>query len=289
MFLFFAEIIDLSILIADSGSTKADWIFTGSESEIRFRTTGFNPYFYTATRFAKALSREVIPQLAGNSPGKIFFYGAGCAADDRKAMVHDAMSSVFEGAVLEVHDDLLGAARGLLKQQTGFIAILGTGMNNGWFNGDRMLKQVDSLGFILGDEGSGTAIGRQIIRAYLRNEMPDQLLEAFKNKYRLQRDDIIRAVYSGNEVNRFIAGFTRFAAEQKQEPYLQNLVMEVFREFFDKIVSKYPERKGATFNAVGSVAFHFSELLSAAVAESGMTLGAIEQSPMEGLLAFHNK
>lgn len=284
-----AKIPDLSILIADSGSSKADWVYISGSGETRFRTAGFNPYFFTATRLTKAMIREVIPPLQGSKPDAIFFYGAGCAAQERKELVRDGIQSVFQNARIEINDDLLGAARGLLQQQAGFTAILGTGMNNGWYDGTRIVKQVDSLGFILGDEGSGTAIGKRVIAAVLREEMPEELRHKFYDTYKLHRDDIIRLVYGGNEVNRFIAGFTRFAGDHIRDPFVKNLLAEAFRDFCLKIVSKYREHSEATFNCVGSVGFYFSEILSEVIAEFGMKPGKIVQSPMDGLVAFHTK
>jgi N-acetylglucosamine kinase-like BadF-type ATPase len=283
------EINYLSILIADSGSSKADWVLFSDAGETRFRTAGFNPYFFTPPQLAGALITDVVPPLRGITPDAIYFYSAGCAAQERKDLVREGLRTAFQQARIEINDDLLGAARGLLQQQAGFIAILGTGMNNGWYDGTRIVKQVDSLGFILGDEGSGTAIGKRVITAFLRGQMPDELRRPFYDTYQLHRDDIIRLVYGGKEVNRFIAGFARFAGTHLRDPFVKNLVSETFRDFCLKIVSAYPEHGKATFNCAGSVGFQFSEILSEVIAEFGMKPGKIVQSPMDGLVQFHSK
>ena len=283
------QIFNVSFLIADSGSTKAGWYFQSGEKAVSFETNGFNPYFFTSTRLAKAISRDVIPHLEGDVPEKIFFYGAGCAAEDRKVIVRDAFRSLFQKSNIEVNDDLLGAARGLLKRDRGFISILGTGMNNGLYDGLKITDQVDSLGFILGDEGSGTAIGKRMLQTFLRKEFPPELQSEFESAYKLSRDDIVRSIYSGTEVNRFIGGFTRFAVDRQQNPFIRELVKNSFVEFFEKIVTKLPSYQDYSFNCIGSVGFHFSDILSEVSSQFGMKTGSILQSPLEGLVKFHSK
>ena len=283
------KFVNVSFLIADSGSTKAEWHFQSGEKSVSFKTNGFNPYFFTSTELSRGISRDVIPHLEDEIPDHIYFYGAGCAAEDRKVIVHDAFKSPFQKSRVEVNDDLLGAARGLLQKNSGFISILGTGMNNGLYDGEKITHQVDSLGFILGDEGSGTAIGKRILKAFLRNEFPPELYSAFESVYKLSRDDIVRSVYSGTEANRFIAGFTRFAAEHQTNPIIREHVKNSFIEFFEKVVSKLPSYQQYSFNCVGSVGFHFSEILTEASLQFGMKTGNILQSPLKGLVKFHSK
>ncbi|MFI5134763.1 MAG: hypothetical protein ACHQD9_02810 [Chitinophagales bacterium] len=279
----------MNFLVADSGSSKAEWHFQRGEKEISFRTSGFNPYFFTPHRLSRSVATEVAPQLHGEIPDTIFFYGAGCAAEDRRTMMIEALRSVFLKSTIEVNDDLLAAARGLLQKASGFIAILGTGMNNGIFDGEKIIQQVDSLGFILGDEGSGTAIGKRLLKSFLRKEFPEVLHREFENEFKLTREEILNSVYSGIEANRFIAGFAQFAAERKSDPFIRNLIKNSFTEFFEKIVSKFPSYKNYSFNCVGSVGFFFSEILIEIAEQFGMKTGKILQSPMDGLVKFHSE
>lgn len=279
----------MGFLVADSGSSKAEWRFQSGDKKNSFRTTGFNPYFFTPHRLARSIETEVVPQLHGEIPNEIFFYGAGCAAEDHKAMMRDAFLGIFPNSKVEVNDDLLGAARGLLQKNSGFISILGTGMNNGIYDGEKITQQVDSLGFILGDEGSGTAIGKRLLKSFLRNEFPDKLYSEFENEFKLSREEILNSVYSGIEANRFIAGFAQFAAERKTNSFIHDLIKNSFTEFFEKIVSKIPFYKNYSFNCAGSVGFFFSEILIEVAEQFGMKTGKILQSPMEGLMKFHSE
>lgn len=279
----------MSFLIADLGSTKAGWHFQSGEKVVSFQTGGFNPYFFTSTRLSKTLSHDIIPHLEGEIPEQVFFYGAGCAAEDRKAIVRDAFKSLFQKSNIEVSDDLLGAARGLLQKNSGFISILGTGMNNGLYDGEKITDQVDSLGFILGDEGSGTSIGKRILKAFLRKEFPPELRSEFEAAYKMSRDDIVLSIYSGTEVNRFIAGFTRFAVQRQTNSFIHELIKNSFIEFFEKIVTKLPSYHEYSFNCIGSVGFHFSTILSEVSSQFEMKTGSILQSPLEGLVKFHSQ
>jgi N-acetylglucosamine kinase-like BadF-type ATPase len=279
----------VAILIADSGSTKATWQFKSHTDEFQFQTRGFNPYFLSGENLAASLKEEVMDRLKEKIPDRVFFYGAGCGAAGQKEIIQFGLKKIYPASAIEVNDDLLGAARGLLGRQEGLICILGTGMNNGWFDGEKITTQVDSLGFILGDEGSGTAIGKRLLMAFLRKEMPGPLRENFDRRYAITRDDIIRSIYAGTEVARFIAGFTRFAADHLHEPFIIQLIERVFTEFFEKIISKYSDRSSITFNCAGSVGYYFSEILQGVARNFGLNAGKVVQSPIAGLVDFHRQ
>jgi N-acetylglucosamine kinase-like BadF-type ATPase len=286
---------DTIILIADSGSTKTDWkLITPEGGLFGFKTIGFNPYFQTTQVIYKELSQHLVPDLLRLSlPGlyteklKIFFYGAGCSTPEKCNVVTEALRKAFPEARIEVEHDLLAAARALFGKEKGIAAILGTGSNSCLYDGKGIVENVASLGFILGDEGSGAHIGKLFMQDYLNNEVPKPIAERFYDSYQLSRDLILDSVYKQAMPNRFLASFSKFISDHRDEPYISELIRSSFRQFFNKHICKYPGHKEVNMNCVGSVAHHYQDLLRAVAAEKEVNIGRIIESPIAALTHFH--
>jgi glucosamine kinase len=276
------------LLIADSGSTKTDWVLIdNTQNQFRFATHGYNPYFIGTDQICQSLQQELLPQLDASSVKKIFFYGAGCSTPEKKAILHVALTKCFVNAEITIEHDLLAAAYALLGHQRGFAAILGTGSNTCIFDGVEIEKNIDSLGYLLGDEGSGCSIGKKLLRDFLRGCLPPDLEKQFRADYPLSQAEIFDAMYNKPLPNRFLAGFCKFAAEHKNHAGIKKILEESFSDFFLNLVSKYPDYQTLSFNCVGSVGYHFREQLSKTAAAFGMKMGNIIPSPMEGLVRYH--
>jgi glucosamine kinase len=276
------------ILIADSGSTKTLWSLQDNEGSVRrFETKGFNPYFSDQQQLVNTLNEsEVLRGIHRDESIDIYFYGAGCFPD-KAHTIEQAMHSFFSRALVHVELDLLGAARGLLGHSDGFVGILGTGANSGLFVGGKIVQNIDSLGYILGDEGSGCYIGKQLLSMYLRGYLPADLAEKFFDCYRLSSEDIMDALYAKPLANRFCASFSTFVGSNIEHPFLSKLVANCFDDFFKNLVSQYSDYQNLSFNCVGSVAYHFQHILEQSCQKFHMNLGNIRQSPMDGLELFH--
>jgi len=276
------------ILIADSGSTKTLWSLQDNEGSVRrFETKGFNPYFSDQQQLVNTLNEsEVLQGIHRDESINIYFYGAGCFPD-KAHTIEQAMHSFFSRALVHVELDLLGAARGLLGHSDGFVGILGTGANSGLFVGGKIVQNIDSLGYILGDEGSGCYIGKQLLSTYLRGYLPADLAEIFFECYRLSSEDIMDALYAKPLANRFCASFSTFVGSNIEHPFLSKLVANCFDDFFKNLVSQYNDYQNLSFNCVGSVAYHFQHILEQSCQKFHMNLGNIRQSPMDGLELFH--
>jgi N-acetylglucosamine kinase-like BadF-type ATPase len=276
------------ILIADSGSTKTLWSLQDNEGSVRrFETKGFNPYFSDQQQLVNTLNEsEVLQGIHRDELIDIYFYGAGCFPD-KAHTIEQAMHSFFSRALVHVELDLLGAARGLLGHSDGFVGILGTGANSGLFVGGKIVQNIDSLGYILGDEGSGCYIGKQLLSMYLRGYLPADLTEKFFDCYRLSSEDIMDALYAKPLANRFCASFSTFVGSNIEHPFLSKLVANCFDDFFKNLVSQYSDYQNLSFNCVGSVAYHFQHILEQSCQKFHMNLGNIRQSPMDGLELFH--
>ena len=275
------------ILVADSGSTKTNWCLLQSNRSLYFDTEGFNPYFVSSNHIVESLSNHLPTTLEPTNISEVHFYGAGCF-EDKTIIIKEAMSHVFPNARSFVGLDLLGSARAVLGDQKGFAAILGTGTNSCIYDGQQIIANIDSLGYLLGDEGSGYYIGRKLLGDYIRSYMPMEVKEEFYKTYGHSREYIMEKIYSEKLPNRFCAGFTHFISEGKSNSsYLRSLVKSSFVDFFEGLVSQYDNYQQYTFNCTGSIGFAFKEILSETATEYGMEVGSILKTPIEGLALYH--
>ena len=277
------------ILIADSGSTKTDWRLIDEKKQIhQFATSGVNPYFQTSEQIAEMLMTELIPQLIPIAIGtEIFFYGAGCGADSKKEIVLKALLKKFPEANIIVETDMLGSARSLCGRNAGIAAILGTGANTCYYDGEKIIENRASLGYALGDEGSGAHIGKTFIQAYLNKEMPEAIANRFFERFKLSKDDILDAVYKQPMPNKFLASFSKFIYQNLKEQYIIDLVADCFNQFFDKHICKYEKHKEVKLSCTGSVAFYYSNIFRAVAANKGVNIDTITETPIAGLTLYH--
>lgn len=276
------------ILIADSGSTKTDWILTDYDNnQSRYSTIGYNPYFTDSSTIYNSLTHKLVSQLDVATVKKVFFYGAGCSTPEKKKIVYNALISCFPYAEVFVKHDLLGAARALLGNNSGFAAIIGTGSNTCIYNGSEIEKNIDSLGYLLGDEGSGSYIGKKIIKDYMRGYLPSELSDKFNQTYQINNEDIFDSIYHKISPNRFLASFCKFADENKEHEYIKTIVRESFHDFFKNLVRNYPGYENYTFNCIGSVGYIFKDVLKEVTMSYSMETGKIIRSPIEDLVNYH--
>ena len=277
------------ILVADSGSTKTNWCLLRSDADFRyFDTEGYNPYFVSSSYITNSLAKHLPEDIIPEQITKIYFYGAGCF-DDKVGIIEDALQQVFAKAAIDVGLDLLGSARSVLGNKPGFAAILGTGTNSCLYDGTKITANIDSLGYLLGDEGSGFYIGRKLLGDYIRQYMPAPVRKEFSELYGLSREEIMERVYSESLPNRFCAGFVQFISESVSDiGYTHQLVKNAFADFFECLVTKYENHDRYTFNCTGSVGYIFKDLLSETATRYRMQVGSIIKTPIEGLAIYHS-
>lgn len=275
------------ILIADAGSTKTSWCAIDKNSEKVFlQTKGINPYLQTNEEIISSLQKELLTNLNAEPIEQVFFYGAGCNSVKIKENLHQIFVNTLKSENVEIESDLLAAARSLLQNQAGIACIIGTGSNSCFYDGIQCVKNVSPLGYILGDEGSGAVLGKILISDFLKKQMPDELYHSFANKHQLTAEEVLNRVYKQPFPNRYLASFIPFLLENIAEPYAYNLVFDNFLLFFERNLTHY-DYKNYEVNFVGSVAFHFRDVLEVAAYDFGLNLGIISSSPLEGLIDFH--
>lgn len=276
------------ILIADSGATKTDWRIINPQGGIQqAKTIGLSPYYQTSESISAELTQNLLPSITGEV-SEIHFYGTGCAGEEPCAIVRRGLQTVFPSAsTIEVDSDMLGAARGLCGHEAGIACILGTGSNNCLYDGRDIADKIPSLGFWLGDEGSGGYLGKTLVTAFLHKEIPDDLAAKFAKRYGLNREIVLENAYKKPFPNRYFATFSKFLFDNRSHPFAYKLVYDAFSEFLAKYVCKLPDHQKYKAHFSGSVAFYYSDILRRAAAEKGVVVGHIMETPIAGLALYH--
>lgn len=275
------------IVVADSGSTKTDWriIFPNGAID-QIVTEGINPFHQRKEAIQSIIEQSDLPRLARRTQ-EIYFYGAGCGYPDKIEIVHESIKSFFPQSDIFVDNDLIAAAKAVCGDDEGIVCILGTGSNSCFYDGTAVYQATPSLGYILGDEGSGAYMGKKFIIDYLYKKAPESICELFSKKHDYSIDFILDSVYSKTMANRFLASFTLFFKENIKHPYIHGLVYECFYDFLEKHVLSYKKHERYPVNFVGSVAYHFQDVLEKVVVDAGLHFGKVIQSPIVGLTAYH--
>ncbi len=278
------------ILIAESGGTKTNWCAVSDSVETGIiPSIGLNPNFVSKDTIRDVLLLEVLPAMNNPPISEVWFYGAGCAGEAMLAKVADAVNSALPDIRVNVLSDLAGAARGMLGNQPGYICMIGTGSNSGYYDGRNITTNVPPLGFILGDEGSGASLGKKIIADFLRGIMPKQLSDEFRNIYGAEKDEIVSNVYRGVFPSRYIGGFVKFLNDHIGEPYCRELVETSFGEFVKRNLNLYGAPRGSSIAVTGSVAWHFRTILEEVFSRNGFVISSVCQGPIEGLIKYHRE
>ena len=250
------------IAIADSGSTKTLWVLSdGKGQEHTFKTIGFNPYFVTRDEVEYCMSAAFPKEVNASDVTDVYFYGSGCSSCDNYAHLQEALSTFFSKACVNIYSDMLGTARALLKHEKGVAAILGTGSNSCFYDGTEITKCPVSLGYILGDEGSGATIGKTFIKRYLEGRFDAELTKQIFKETGETVTTVLKSVYKGEHPNRYLANFTKIISKHIEHPQMQELMRQSFRDFFGNYLLIYPDYLKYRIGFCGSIAYYFSGIL----------------------------
>jgi glucosamine kinase len=277
------------ILIADSGASKTDWrILNGTGTIEQAQSIGYNPYIQPIQQFDREIREVVLPQVK-HPVEKIFYYGTGCSSDKNRQMIRSVLERYFQDAHVEVWHDLLAAARALCGEEKGIACILGTGANSCLYDGERIIENVTSLGYVLGDEGSGAWMGKKILADYLRKDLPEKLWDYFKKRFPMDKHEMLDRVYGQEMPSRFLGSFSHFIFQHLKEPYCYTLVYDGFSQFIEKNVMRYTGYEEMKVHFTGSVSFYFSNVLRQVANDKGIAVKNILESPIAGLTLYHQK
>jgi N-acetylglucosamine kinase-like BadF-type ATPase len=277
-------------LIADCGSTKVEWVVINSDTKSivkQFITTGFNAAVTPQAEISRLLSSELAPEIADFQIAQLHFYGAGCIGGEVDRRLSEMLRSVLVDADIEIAGDLLAAARGLFGNQVGIACILGTGSNSGEYNGKDIVANTPPMGYILGDEGSGAVLGKLLINRIFKYPglLSKDIIDDFFATYGLTKADVIERVYRQPAANRFLASFAPFIKKHVNNPLIREMVAQAFRDFVNANLTGYHRFPRLGF--VGSVAYHFSDILTDVCIEEGLPEPTILRAPLLSLVKYH--
>ncbi len=278
------------IVIADSGSTKTEWAFAKSTEEVGYiRTAGYNPYFNRDIPWKEELLQWLSVNLHDvRSVERVYYYGAGCDRAEAKEKVGEALTGLFPRARVRVEDDLTGAALALYGEGSGVALILGTGTNAGVWDGRRIRKKSMTVGYLLGDHGSGAALGLRFVRAWFDHELPQEVVAAFREETGLTRQQIKEKVYLEEKPNYFLATFVPFLLKHIRVKAIREIVQDEFRKLCRvDLVPLCSEARKNEVRATGSVAWYFREILEETTREYGLLLTKKIRYPLQKLVSLH--
>ncbi len=277
------------ILIADSGSTKTDWRMLMSDQKIaQAQSLGFNPN-YESGEFIKSVEVQVLSQIK-SSVQEVHFYGAGISTDHNHAITEKVLTALFPEARIFANHDVLAAARALCGHEPGVACILGTGSNACFYDGTFTTSRETNLGYIMGDEGSGYHLGKSLVTAYIHEELPEKLVQLFAKRYpQVTRVNLLDHLYHQPYPNRYLAGFTKFLFDYRQQPVIYQMIYNCFSLFFDRYILKLKDNHLYPVHFVGSVAFYFSDILRQVANDKSRRAGNILETPIAGLTLFHQQ
>lgn len=279
------------IVLVDSGSTKSDWVLVEKNGAYvdSYKTIGFNPFFHSSDFIEHEIRENASLLGISDKVTAVYYYGAGCSNDHYKQVVYDALLRIFPGAEIHVDHDMMAAVYASYEGESCISCILGTGSNAAYFDGKELYSVNAGLGYILGDEGSGSYFGKKLLAAFLYKQLPSDVLCELEKEFGLDRASIFQNVYQKPHANVYLASFTRFIARHQELPIFDKMLYDGMYEFLKIHVCCFEDYKEVRTHFVGSIAFYFGEHIRRAAADLGVNVGNIVKSPIQRLLDYHNQ
>ena len=273
------------ILLADAGSSKTDWalIKSCSGSIYRFETEGINPAVISSEQIGETL-KTLISKLPQNiNISQVLFYGAGCH-NNLSLNLFNQLNKTFPESNITVDSDILAAGEALFGDQSGIACILGTGSNACIYNQGQIIDKVPSLGYILGDEGSGADLGKVLLNHIFKRKLKSSLTENFFLEYNLDEKTLIEKVYKNDRPSAFLASFTPFILKNINDVQIHKIVTNEFINFFKNNVLPLDPANKLEVGIVGSIGWFFRDILNDSAKSLGIHISKIIKSPIDELV-----
>ena len=277
-------------LIVDSGSTKTDWISINDNGETLFQTQtlGLNPQVLSEYILEERIINNYEIYQSRKNVSDIYFYGAGCGTEHPKELIKKVFSPIFKNANFVIKEDTYAAVYACCKpEEKAIVSILGTGSNCSYFDGKNIHQKITSLGYILMDDASGNYFGRQLLRDYYFNNMPQELQIKFKSEFNLEAELIKDHLYKKPNPNTYLAKFAKFLVQNKDLKYSKDLITKGFNLFINNQILQFENSSEIPLHFVGSIGFYLKENLKSSLNNKGLICGKILKKPIDGLVAYH--
>ena len=277
------------ILIADGGSTKADWIAIDKNKEeaFRTRTLGLNPAIVPEKELHSRIINMFQLISVKDEVEEIHFYGAGCGTPKPIQILKGILESIFINAKIFISEDMLAAVYAATGNEPALVCILGTGSNSCYYDGENMEMLVPSLGYILMDEASGNYFGKKLIIDYFYKTMPIEISKKFEEEFDLDADYIKKNLYREPNPNMYLASFAKFMFDFKEDKYIKKIIKKGFQEFFKYRVLPYNKTADTPIYFIGSIAHYFRDILEKIAKNNNLVITDVIQRPIDSLLEYH--
>jgi len=276
------------LLVADSGSTKTDWCLVSKGKKKNFSTQGINPYFLEPEAIVEILQQEIPAAAKKVKVDEVHFYGAGLGEVVMQKKMATTLRAFFKTKKVTCNSDMLAAARATCSNQKGIVCILGTGSNTCYFDGKKMAFKTPSLGYVLGDEGGGTYLGKKLLQYYLHDILDPELKKEFEKDFRNELTDVLGSVYSKPLPNRYLAQFATFIFSHRGHYMIENIAEDGLNDVFLHHLLRYPKVHKLPVHFTGSIAFFLKDILRNLCDQYEIEMGTVLQKPMAGLIRFHS-
>ena len=274
-------------IVVDCGGTKGDWRFIARDGSVtNYESRGFSPVTQSMWDLEQIIKID-LPQIEATVT-EVHYYGTGVHSETIIHSMTSTLSHLLKANNVNVNTDLFAACRATCQNNHGIVAILGTGSASCLYDGKEIVDKIPSLGFIAGDEGAGSMIGKKILQSYFYREMPQKIQAAFEENYTLTREEMLENIYKRLGANSYLASFANFALTLKKEPFIHNIIIEEFDRFTLRHLSKYENDGSVKCHFVGSIAWFLKEELELSLAKFGLQLGNIIRKPIDQLVAYHH-
>ena len=277
-------------LVVDSGSTKTDWFAISNKGDVIFstQTLGLNPQVLPSAILKERIINNFDLYQNRNEVTKLFFYGAGCGIISTQKRIEKVFDQIFINSEFIIKEDTYAAIYSTVTTgEKSIVCIMGTGSNCTYFDGSDIIQNVVSLGYVLMDEASGNFYGKQLIRGYYFNEMPENLQKDFESKFDLSPDTVKENVYRKENPNTYLAKFAEFLILHKDDPYMNEIVSNGMRRFIVHQIMQFENAKSIPIHFVGSISFLLKKELNNVLKEYGLKMGNVVQRPIDGLVNYH--
>ena len=274
-------------IVVDCGGTKGDWRFIARDGSVtNYESRGFSPVTQSMWDLEQIIKID-LPQIEATVT-EVHYYGTGVHSETIIHSMTSTLSHLLKANNVNVNTDLFAACRATCQNNHGIVAILGTGSASCLYDGKEIVDKIPSLGFIAGDEGAGSMIGKKILQSYFYREMPQKIQAAFEENYTLTREEMLENIYKRPGANSYLASFANFALTLKKEPFIHNIIIKEFDRFTLRHLSKYENDGSVKCHFVGSIAWFLKEELEISLAKFGLQLGNIIRKPIDQLVAYHH-
>lgn len=274
-------------IIVESGATKSDWrVFDAGGNQVnRLLLPGMNVSSMKTEEVSGILS-EGLKAIGDGTVDAFYMYTAGVVTDEIRRRLTAAITEGSGCPEVDIQNDLVGAARSLFGTGSGIAAIMGTGSNTCFFDGKAVSQNVYSGGFIIGDEGSASALGKMFLTDFLKNRIPDDVADAFRKEFDASYEGIVAGVYKSPSPAKYLGSLAPFIVSHYDHPVIRAMVDRNFENFISRSLQAY-DTAAYPVGVVGGFGFACRDIFLPLCGKAGLRITTFSPEPINGLIKLH--